>query len=101
MHVLNGLVAVRGVGGLRPDLGPAAQNLSDVVVNGGVVKADVELVSALEASSPLGLSQLLQQLPDNVVCLLLCDAQCLLPCCFLQVHNHKDGRAAAGVSAKK
>jgi hypothetical protein len=78
MHVLNGLVALRGVGWVGQQLPPWGQQALRIVVHGRVVQADDETLSALEASLNLPGLQLLDKLLEDYIELCCGNVACIL-----------------------
>jgi len=78
MHVLDGLVALRGVGWVGQQLPPWGQQRVCFLVDCSVVQAENEVLVALQASLNLPVLQLLHKLTKDVVELCCRDVACVL-----------------------
>lgn len=78
VHVLDGLVALRGVGWVGQQLPAPGQQGVCFVVHRGLVNANDEVLCALQASSNLLVLQHLHKLPEDVIELCYCDVTCWL-----------------------
>ena len=78
MHVLDGLVAFRGVGWLGQQVPPWGQQAPGIVVHGCIVQADDKPLSALEPSLHLLGLQHPDKLLEDVIEFCCGDVACVL-----------------------